>query len=77
MARLKASKKEILAFSEAIEEIVYMKDIPYMEAILLHCKAVDIEPELAANLITDTIKAKLADEVSAVHLLPKVSKLPL
>lgn len=69
---------DIVTFSYKIEDIVYMKDIPYMEAVVLYCEENNIELEIAASLISDNIKYKIQLEAQDLHYLPKsnTTKLP-
>ena len=39
-------------FSLAIEELVYMKDIPYIDAVIMYCEETGFELETAAKLIS-------------------------
>lgn len=72
-------REDVTNFSIQIEEMVEKKKIPYMEAVLLYCEQHSLEVEVAAKLISSTIKAKLQIEAEDLHFLPKsnTSKLPL
>jgi hypothetical protein len=74
-----ATKEEITDFSMKIEELVWMKDISYMEAVVLHCEQTDFEVELAAKLISGALKSKIKIEAQQLNFLPKsnTAKLPL
>ena len=74
-----ATKEEITDFSMKIEEIVWMKDISYMEAVVLYCEQTDFEVELAAKLISGALKSKIKIEAQELNFLPKsnTAKLPL
>lgn len=74
-----ATKEEITEFSLKIEEIVWMKDISYMEAIVEYCEETGFEIELAAKLISGVLKSKIKIEAEDLHYLPKsnTAKLPL
>jgi hypothetical protein len=74
-----ASKEEIHDFSMAIEDLVWMKDISYMDAILLYCEDTGFEIELAAKMISGTLKSKLKIEAEELNFLPKsnTAKLPI
>lgn len=73
------TKDEIANFSMSIEELVWEKDVPYMDAILLHCEDTGLEIELAAKLISSSLKAKIQGEAEDLNFLPKSNtvKLPL
>lgn len=60
-----------LSFSREIEEIVYMKDVSYMEAIIEYCEEKEVEIEVAATLIDDKIKNYIQIEAEGLNFLPK------
>jgi hypothetical protein len=74
-----ATKEEITEFSMKIEELVWMKDISYMDAIVLHCDQTGFEIELAAKLISGALKSKIQLEAEKLNYLPKsnTAKLPI
>jgi hypothetical protein len=73
-----ATKEEINTFSLNIESIAVSRKIPYLEAVLCHCQSSGLEIELAAKLISDTLKKKIEAEASQLNLVTKkVTKLPL
>jgi len=74
-----ANKEEITNFSLEIEELVWEKDITYMEAIVLHCEQTGFEIELAAKLISGALKSKIKLEAEELNFLPKsnTAKLPI
>lgn len=74
-----ATKEEITDFSMRIEEIVWMKDVSYMDAVVLYCEETGFEIELAAKLISGALKSKIKLEAEDLHYIPKsnTSKLPL
>jgi len=69
----------MMAFSEQIEEIVYLKDLSYMDAIIEYCEETGFEIEVAAGLLSDTLKYKIQEEAEALHFLPKsnTARLPI
>ena len=71
--------EDINKFSMAIEEMVYMKDIPYLEAVCLYCEETGFEIETAAKLISGVLKSKIKIEAEDLHYLKKsnTSQLPL
>lgn len=71
--------EEINNFSMAIEEMVYMKDIPYIDAIVMYCEETGFEIETAAKLVSGVLKSKIQIEAEDLHFIPKsnTSKLPL
>ena len=71
--------EDINRFSMQIEEMVYMKDIPYIDAIVLYCEETGFEIETAAKLVSGVLKSKIQIEAEDLHYLAKsnTSKLPL
>lgn len=74
-----ATREEISDFTEKIEDLVYMKDTSYMDAIILYCEETGFEIELAAKLISESMKSKIRIEAEDLHYIPRsnTSKLPL
>lgn len=72
------TKDEINNFSINIELLVEKKSIPYMDAIIMHCENTGLEVELAAKLISTSLKAKIQLEAEELNFLPKsnTAKLP-
>jgi hypothetical protein len=73
-------REDITNFSIKIEEMVAKNiDMTYMEAILDYCEKNQIEPEVAAKLISFSLKAKLQIEAENLNFLPKsnTAKLPI
>jgi hypothetical protein len=70
---------EVLKFSLDIEEIVYMKDVSYMDAVVMYCEERDMEIEVAAKLLSPLLKSKIKVEAEELNYLPKSNtiKLPL
>ena len=71
------TKEEQRTFSAIIESIVKEKRITYMDAVLLHCEAIQFEVELAATLLTAPIKSEISEEAQALNMIKKVNKLPI
>jgi hypothetical protein len=74
-----ATKEEITDFSMKIEEIVWMKDVSYMDAIILYCEETGFEIELTSKLISGSLKSKIKLEAEELHFLPKsnTARLPI
>ena len=62
---------EINNFSMAIEELVYMKDIPYIDAVVMYCEETGFEIETAAKLVSGVLKSKIKLEAEDLHYLKK------
>ena len=71
--------EDIQKFSMEIEELVYMKDIPYIDAIVEYCEKTGFEIETAAKLVSGVLKSKIQLEAEDLHYLKKsnTSQLPL
>lgn len=71
--------EEINKFSMAIEEMVYMKDIPYIDAICMFAEQNNIEMETAGKLVSGVLKAKIQLEAEDLNFLKKskTAKLPI
>jgi hypothetical protein len=72
------TKDEITTFSLKIENLVSEKNIPYMDAIVMHCESTGLEIELAAKLVSGALKSKIQIEAEELNFLPKsnTTKLP-
>jgi hypothetical protein len=70
---------DIQKFSMAIEEMVYMKDIPYIDAVCMYCEETGFEIETAAKLVSGVLKSKIKIEAEDLHFIKKsnTSQLPL
>lgn len=64
-------------FSLMIEKTASEQEISCMEAITEYCAQHDLEIEVAAGLINQSLKAKIEQEARALRFLPKTGKLPL
>ena len=71
--------EDINRFSLAIEEIVYMKDVPYIDAVVIYCDQTGIEIETAAKFVSGVLKSKIQIEAEELHYLKRAntSKLPI
>jgi len=70
---------KMMEFANTIEDVVYMKDVSYMDAVLMYCEDNEVEFEVAASLISDNLKSKIQIEAESLNFLPKsnTTKLPL
>ena len=70
---------DIQKFSMEIEEMVYMKDIPYIDAVIMYCEQTGFELETAAKLVSGVLKSKIKLEAESLNFLPKTetSRLPI
>ena len=69
---------DIQKFSMAIEELVYMKDIPYIDAVVMYCEQTGFELETAAKLVSGVLKSKIKLEAEDLHYIKRsnTSQLP-
>ncbi len=65
-------------FSSQIEEIVWMDDVSYMDAVLSWCDKRGFEPEVGAELVRRSapLKAKIQLEAENLRFLPRSARLP-
>jgi hypothetical protein len=73
------TKDEMNTFSITIETLAEKKNMSIMDAIIDYCSETGLEVELAAKLVSTSLKSKLAIEAEELHFLPKssTSKLPV
>lgn len=73
------NREEMANFSFEIEKLVQDKKISYMDAVILYCEAKNLEVEVAAKLISSTLKSKIKIEAEELNFLPKsnTAKLPI
>jgi hypothetical protein len=71
--------EEIQKFSMEIEELVYMKDVPYIDAVIMYCEQTGFELETAAKLVSGVLKSKIQLEAEELHFIKKAttSQLPI
>ena len=63
-------------FAVIIEDIVINKKMSYLDAISYYCEDTKMEPETVGKLVQGNLKAKLREEVTALHFLPKTATIP-
>ena len=49
----------------------------HIDVICTYCEEVGLEPEVAATLINDELKAKIEEEAEALRIIPKNGRLPI
>jgi len=66
-------------FSLKIESIVKEKRCSYMDAVILYCDELEIDPGTVSNLITKSLKEKIKLEATNKRMLkyPKCGQLPV
>ena len=63
-------------FAIIIEDIVTTKKMSYLDAISYYCEDTKMEPETVGKLVQGNLKAKLREEATALHFLPKSATIP-
>lgn len=71
------TKDEIKDFSLMVEELSKKAGIGLMDAICHHCEETGLEIEIAASLISASLKSKIREEAQEFNMLKKTSKLPI
>jgi hypothetical protein len=71
------TRDEITQFSEDIEKNSIDKRIGFMDAIMEYCNNTGLEVEVAATLLTSSLKSKIKEEAQSLNLLKKTAKLPI
>jgi len=72
-----ANREEKNNFSMMIMEIAMKDKIDHMDAIVSYCETNNLEIEVAAGLINDSLKSIIEGEAMELRFLPRGSKLPL
>ncbi len=60
-----------------IEQLVKDKELSYMEAVLHYAETSELEPEVMAKMLNQSIKDKIEVEAQELHMLKQTGKLPL
>ena len=69
--------KTTKTFTLAIENIVKVKKITHMDAVLLYCELEGIEPDSITSLISRGLKEKIEANARDLNFLPKSAQLPI
>ena len=74
-----STRDEKNVFSLKIEQRAESQKISYMEAIIDYCEETDLELEVAATLLNQSLKCKIEEEATDLRCLKitKGSKLPV
>lgn len=70
---IKASKEEIMNFSNEIEKIVSETDYNHIEAIIEYCNKTGLEVEVASSLISSALKSKIHYDAQRNNMLKEKS----
>jgi len=72
-----ASREEKNKFSMMIMTMAIDEKIDHMDAITTYCERNNLEIEVAATLINDSLKSIIQGEAMELRFLPRGGKLPL
>jgi len=72
-----ASREEKNNFSMMIMNLALQEKIDHMDAITTYCERNNLEIEVAASLINDSLKSIIEGEAMELRYLPRGSRLPL
>lgn len=72
-----ATREERNKFSMMIIEMAQNKNIEHMDAITTFCEENNLEIEVAATLVNDTLKSLIQNEAQELRYLPRGGKLPI
>lgn len=72
-------KKSPKKFAADIEELVWDKDISYIEAIIHYCETNDLEIETVSELVSknEVLKSHVEQEAEDLNFLEKKARLPI
>lgn len=72
-----ATREEKNKFSIEIIEMAIRENIQHIDAITSYCDSNNLEVEVAATLVNDTLKELIQSEAQNLRYLPRGSKLPI
>ena len=64
-------------FTLTIENIVKVKSITHMDAVLWYCEQEGLEPDDLGTLISKGLKEKIEANARELNFLPKQAQLPI
>lgn len=72
-----ATREEKNKFSMMIMRMALDNRIDHMDAIATYCEKTNLEVEVAATLVNETLKDIIESEAAELRYLPKSGKLPI
>jgi len=72
-----ASREEKNNFSMMIMQMAITENIDHMDAVTTYCERNNLEIEVAASLINESLKSIIEGEAMEMRYLPRGGKLPL
>ena len=61
----------------SIEEIVRIKKMTYIDAIIEYCDENKMEPEVAGKIVGGKLKQEIQEEAENLHLIKRTARLPI
>lgn len=71
------SREEKNRFSMMIIELAITKRIDHLDAITFYCEENNLEIEVAASLINESLKSIIQSEAQELRYLPRCGTLPI
>ena len=72
-----ANREEKNNFSMMIMNLAINENIDHMDAVTTYCERHNLEIEVAASMINDSLKSIIEGEAMELRFLPRGSQLPL
>ena len=72
-----ATREEKNNFSMMIMNLAINENIDHMDAVTTYCERHNLEIEVAASMINDSLKSIIEGEAMELRFLPRGSQLPL
>jgi len=72
-----ANREEKNQFSMTIMEMAINEKIDHMDAITTYCERNNLEIEVAASLINDSLKSIIEGEAMELRFIPRSGRLPI
>jgi hypothetical protein len=72
-----ASREEKNNFSMMIMQMAITENIDHMDAVTSYCERNNLEIEVAASLINESLKSIIEGEAMEMRYLPRGGRLPL
>ena len=72
-----ASREEKNNFSMMIMQMAITENIDHMDAVTTYCERNNLEIEVAASLINESLKSIIEGEAMEMRYLPRGGRLPL
>ena len=72
-----ANREEKNQFSMTIMEMAINEKIDHMDAITTYCERNNLEIEMAASLINESLKSIIEGEAMELRFIPRSGRLPI